>query len=112
MRNLQNCIKVTEDFLSPENISHSLYLAEVEFRHLNKALSHSHEDKLQLKNVVYHALKDAVSVLQLQNSEKSELTSQDPTSVEASSALSKDCQPRRSTSPKEPAAAIVNSTTN
>ncbi|XP_058174131.1 lysine-specific demethylase 3B [Anopheles ziemanni] len=59
VRNLHNCIKVAEDFVSPENISYCFKLTN-EFRHLSKTHS-NHEDKLQIKNIIYHTVKDAVS---------------------------------------------------
>uniref|UniRef100_A0A182P3X5 [histone H3]-dimethyl-L-lysine(9) demethylase n=1 Tax=Anopheles epiroticus TaxID=199890 RepID=A0A182P3X5_9DIPT len=61
VRNLHNCIKVAEDFVSPENISHCLKLTN-EFRHLSGTHS-NHEDKLQIKNIIYHTVKDAVSCI-------------------------------------------------
>ncbi|XP_052890260.1 lysine-specific demethylase 3A isoform X1 [Anopheles moucheti] len=61
VRNLHNCIKVAEDFVSPENIAHCLKLTN-EFRHLSRTHS-NHEDKLQIKNIIYHTVKDAVSCI-------------------------------------------------
>uniref|UniRef100_A0A182JNM9 [histone H3]-dimethyl-L-lysine(9) demethylase n=1 Tax=Anopheles christyi TaxID=43041 RepID=A0A182JNM9_9DIPT len=61
VRNLHNCVKVAEDFVSPENISHCLKLTN-EFRHLSGTHS-NHEDKLQIKNIIYHTVKDAVSCI-------------------------------------------------
>uniref|UniRef100_A0A182XAG6 [histone H3]-dimethyl-L-lysine(9) demethylase n=1 Tax=Anopheles quadriannulatus TaxID=34691 RepID=A0A182XAG6_ANOQN len=61
VRNLHNCIKVAEDFVSPENVSHCLKLTN-EFRHLSGTHS-NHEDKLQIKNIIYHTVKDAVSCI-------------------------------------------------
>lgn len=61
VRNLHNCIKVAEDFVSPENISHCFHLTQ-EFRELSETHS-NHEDKLQIKNIIYHAVKDALSCL-------------------------------------------------
>lgn len=61
VRNLHNCIKVAEDFVSPENVSHCFHLTQ-EFRNLSDTHS-NHEDKLQIKNIIYHAVKDAVSGL-------------------------------------------------
>ncbi|KAB7504262.1 Lysine-specific demethylase 3B [Armadillidium nasatum] len=61
VRNLQNCVKVAEDFVSPENISHCFHLTQ-EFRHLSDTHT-NHEDKLQIKNIIYHAMKDAISSL-------------------------------------------------
>lgn len=61
MRNLQNCVKVAEDFVSPENVSHCFHLTQ-EFRHLSDTHS-NHEDKLQIKNIIYHAMKDSIAML-------------------------------------------------
>ncbi|XP_052773895.1 probable JmjC domain-containing histone demethylation protein 2C isoform X3 [Mya arenaria] len=61
VRNLNNCIKVAEDFVSPENIHHCFQLTQ-EFRDLSSGHS-NHEDKLQIKNIVYHAVKDSSAVL-------------------------------------------------
>ena len=52
---------MAEDFVSPENVSHCLQLTQ-EFRKLS--VEHTnHEDKLQIKNLIYHSVKDAVSAL-------------------------------------------------
>ena len=59
--NLNNCIKVAEDFVSPENISHCFHLTQ-EFRALSDTHA-NHEDKLQIKNIVYHAVKDSLTAL-------------------------------------------------
>lgn len=56
--NLNDCIKVAEDFVSPENISECLKLTH-EFR----ALSPTNEDKLQVKNILYHTVKDTLACL-------------------------------------------------
>ncbi|KYM79539.1 Lysine-specific demethylase 3B [Atta colombica] len=61
VRNLQNCIKVAEDFVSPENVSHCFHLTQ-EFRALSDTHT-NHEDKLQIKNIIYHAVKDSLTVL-------------------------------------------------
>jgi len=61
VRNLQNCIKIAEDFVSPENVSHCFHLTE-EFRNLSETHT-NREDKLQIKNIIYHAVKDGLSVL-------------------------------------------------
>jgi lysine-specific demethylase 3 len=53
VRNLHNCIKIAEDFVSPENISHCLHLTQ-EFRQLTEWHT-NHEDKLQIKSILYHA---------------------------------------------------------
>ncbi|KAF5299466.1 hypothetical protein FQR65_LT01046 [Abscondita terminalis] len=61
VRNLHNCIKIAEDFVSPENIAHCFHLTQ-EFRDLSDTHS-NHEDKLQIKNIIYHAVKDSLSSL-------------------------------------------------
>ncbi|KAI4495689.1 hypothetical protein M0802_008524 [Mischocyttarus mexicanus] len=61
VRNLHNCIKVAEDFVSPENVSHCFHLTQ-EFRELSDSHT-NHEDKLQIKNIIYHAVKDSLTVL-------------------------------------------------
>ncbi|XP_025094129.1 probable JmjC domain-containing histone demethylation protein 2C isoform X4 [Pomacea canaliculata] len=61
VRNLHSCIKVAEDFVSPEHLNHCFRLTQ-EFRQLSDTHS-NHEDKLQVKNIIYHAVKDAIAVL-------------------------------------------------
>ncbi|XP_026478885.1 LOW QUALITY PROTEIN: lysine-specific demethylase 3B [Ctenocephalides felis] len=61
VRNLHNCIKVAEDFVSPENVSICSRLTQ-EFRDLSDTHS-NHEDKLQIKNIIYHAVKDSLAYL-------------------------------------------------
>ncbi|XP_029645559.1 probable JmjC domain-containing histone demethylation protein 2C isoform X3 [Octopus sinensis] len=61
VRNLHSCIKVAEDFVSPEHLNHCFRMTQ-EFRHLSDSHS-NHEDKLQVKNIIYHAVKDAIAVL-------------------------------------------------
>uniref|UniRef100_A0A673FPV0 Lysine-specific demethylase n=1 Tax=Sinocyclocheilus rhinocerous TaxID=307959 RepID=A0A673FPV0_9TELE len=61
VHNLYSCIKVAEDFVSPEHVKHCFRLTQ-EFRHLSTTHT-NHEDKLQVKNIIYHAVKDAVGTL-------------------------------------------------
>ncbi|XP_076470563.1 lysine-specific demethylase 3A-like isoform X2 [Babylonia areolata] len=61
VRNLHSCIKVAEDFVSPEHLNHCFRLTQ-EFRQLSETHS-NHEDKLQVKNITYHAVKDSIAVL-------------------------------------------------
>ncbi|XP_039299530.1 lysine-specific demethylase 3B isoform X2 [Nilaparvata lugens] len=69
VKNLHNCIKVAEDFVSPENVSHCFHLTQ-EFRELPDTHS-NHEDKLQIKNIMYHAVKDSLRVLSTLKTEPS-----------------------------------------
>ncbi|XP_041980199.1 uncharacterized protein LOC121733870 isoform X2 [Aricia agestis] len=62
VRNLLDCIKVAEDFVSPENVSRCFELAQ-QFRRLSRAHANK-EDKLQIKNIVYHAVKDSLCCLE------------------------------------------------
>ncbi|EEB18344.1 JmjC domain-containing histone demethylation protein 2B, putative [Pediculus humanus corporis] len=90
VRNLHNCMKVAEDFVSPENVSHCFHMTQ-EFRDLSdKHLNH--EDKLQIKNIIYHAVKDSLSVLMgVKNSVKvEEKTSSTTTSSSSSSSSDKE----------------------
>lgn len=66
VHNLYSCIKVAEDFVSPEHVKHCFWLTQ-EFRHLSQTHT-NHEDKLQVKNVIYHAVKDAVAMLKASES--------------------------------------------
>lgn len=61
VRNLHNCIKVAEDFVSPENIANCIKLTH-EFRQLSDS-HQNHEDKLQIKNIMYHAAKECLAYL-------------------------------------------------
>ena len=62
MRNLHNCIKIAEDFVSPELSKNCLNLTQ-EFRNLTEHHT-NHEDKLQIKNIIYHSTKNAVAKLE------------------------------------------------
>uniref|UniRef100_H2YD05 JmjC domain-containing protein n=1 Tax=Ciona savignyi TaxID=51511 RepID=H2YD05_CIOSA len=57
--NLHSCIKVAEDFVSPEHVDKCFKLTN-EFRALSSTHS-NHEDKLQLKNIIYHTVKELIS---------------------------------------------------
>ncbi|KAF6778454.1 hypothetical protein AHF37_03902 [Paragonimus kellicotti] len=65
VRNLNSCIKAAVDFVSPEHLPQCFQLIE-EFRRLSTN-HQNHEDKLQVKNMLFHAVKDALSVLLLAN---------------------------------------------
>ena len=59
--NLHSCIKVAEDFVAPDHITHCFQLTQ-EFRYLSDHHT-NHEDKLQIKNILFHAVKDCLGVL-------------------------------------------------
>ena len=50
---------MAEDFVSPENIAHCIRLTE-EFRHLTEWHT-NHEDVLQIKSILFHAIKNALA---------------------------------------------------
>lgn len=55
VRNLHSCIKVAEDFVSPENLAHCLRLTN-EFRFLSDTHT-NHEDKLQVTMLFYYLVR-------------------------------------------------------
>jgi len=68
VKNLQNCIKVANDFVSPENVYWCLKLTD-EFRRLPETHINQ-EDKLQMKNILYHSVKEALQYIKMYNSGK------------------------------------------
>jgi len=69
VRNLHSCMKVANDFVSPENILQCLHVTK-EFRKLSPTHA-NHEDKLQAKNMIFHTMKDAVATLIMKNNQYS-----------------------------------------
>ncbi|KAL7059978.1 hypothetical protein AAHC03_010150 [Spirometra sp. Aus1] len=70
VRNLMSCINVSVDFVSAEHVSQCLELTE-EFRRLPR--NHpSHEDKVQVKNMIYHTVKDSLSTILETNQKRSD----------------------------------------
>jgi len=62
VRNLRCCIKVAEDFVSPENLRYCIELTD-KFREL--PMGHKFRtDKLQVRNILYHAVKSVVEMLE------------------------------------------------
>ncbi|XP_062862886.1 probable JmjC domain-containing histone demethylation protein 2C [Trichomycterus rosablanca] len=58
--NLHSCVQVNVDFVSPEHAHNSYYLTQ-DLRTLKDQVNY--EDKLQVKNIFYHSVKDAVAAL-------------------------------------------------
>lgn len=54
VHNLYSCIKVAEDFVSPEHVRHCFRLTQ-EFRHLSTTHT-NHEDKLQVAVLFSHVV--------------------------------------------------------
>lgn len=61
VRNIYSCIKIAEDFVSPQQVGHCLNLSN-QFRKLTKTHTNN-EEKLNIKNVAYHSVKEAVTTL-------------------------------------------------
>lgn len=65
VRNLHDCINVASGFVSPESASNCLQLTQ-QFRNLSN-LHSNHQDKLHIKNIIFHAVKDSIAVLTAEN---------------------------------------------
>lgn len=61
VRNIFSCIKIAEDFVSPQQVAHCLNLSN-QFRKLTKTHTNN-EEKLNIKNVAYHSVKEALATL-------------------------------------------------
>ncbi|XP_006889118.1 PREDICTED: probable JmjC domain-containing histone demethylation protein 2C [Elephantulus edwardii] len=66
VQNFHSCIQVTEDFVSPEHLVQSFHLTQ-ELRLLKEEINY--DDKLQVKNILYHAVKEMVKVLKIHEGE-------------------------------------------
>ncbi len=59
---IQSSISVSVDFVSPENVSHTYRLTK--HARLLPQVKELPEDRLQVKNLIFHSVKDALAVLQ------------------------------------------------
>ncbi|XP_059585853.1 probable JmjC domain-containing histone demethylation protein 2C isoform X2 [Alligator mississippiensis] len=66
VQNFHSCIQVTEDFVSPEHLVQSFHLTQ-ELRLSKEEINY--DDKLQVKNILYHAVKEMVRALKIHESE-------------------------------------------
>ncbi|XP_004858311.1 probable JmjC domain-containing histone demethylation protein 2C isoform X2 [Heterocephalus glaber] len=66
VQNFHSCIQVTEDFVSPEHLVQSFHLTQ-ELRLLKEEINY--DDKLQVKNILYHAVKEMVKALKIHEDE-------------------------------------------
>lgn len=66
VQNFHSCIQVTEDFVSPEHLVQSFHLTQ-ELRLLKEEINY--DDKLQVKNILYHAVKEMVRALKVHEEE-------------------------------------------
>ena len=61
MKHLESCVSVNVDFASPESLPRMFHLVQ-SMRSMPPSQELS-EDKLQIKNIVFHAVKSALAVL-------------------------------------------------
>ncbi|KAJ8264416.1 hypothetical protein GJAV_G00148910 [Gymnothorax javanicus] len=71
VQNLHSCVQVINDFVSPEHVVHSFHLTQ-ELRSSKEEINY--EDKLQVKNIFYHCVKNAVGTLKRCSSEEQDET--------------------------------------
>nr|XP_020853833.1 probable JmjC domain-containing histone demethylation protein 2C isoform X2 [Phascolarctos cinereus] len=70
VQNFHSCIQVTEDFVSPEHLVQSFHLTQ-ELRLLKEEINY--DDKLQVKNILYHAVKEVVRALKMREEEMEDM---------------------------------------
>ena len=62
VKHLESCVSVNVDFASPESLPRMFHLVQA-MRAMPSSQELS-EDKLQIKNIVFHAVKSALAVLE------------------------------------------------
>ncbi|KGL81128.1 putative JmjC domain-containing histone demethylation protein 2C, partial [Tinamus guttatus] len=70
VQNFHSCVHVTEDFVSPEHLVQSFHLTQ-ELRLSKEEINY--DDKLQVKNILYHAVKEMVRALKIHESEMEDM---------------------------------------
>ncbi|OCT71510.1 probable JmjC domain-containing histone demethylation protein 2C isoform X2 [Xenopus laevis] len=70
VQNFHSCIQVTQDFVSPEHLVQSFHLTQ-ELRHSKE--ESNYDDKLQVKNILYHSVKEMVRALKIQEEDMEEM---------------------------------------
>ncbi|XP_035185813.1 probable JmjC domain-containing histone demethylation protein 2C isoform X3 [Oxyura jamaicensis] len=70
VQNFHSCVQVTEDFVSPEHLVQSFHLTQ-ELRLSKEEINY--DDKLQVKNILYHAVKEMVRALKIHESEMEDM---------------------------------------
>ncbi|XP_072279220.1 probable JmjC domain-containing histone demethylation protein 2C isoform X2 [Pyxicephalus adspersus] len=69
VQNFHSCVQVTQDFVSPEHLVHSFHLTQ-ELRISKEEMNF--DDKLQVKNILYHSVKEMVRALKIHEEEMEE----------------------------------------
>jgi len=67
VKHLQSVISLESDFVSPENVSQSFFMYR-QLRHLCDSQKQPIVDKLSVKNLIFHSVKNAVATLERSNS--------------------------------------------
>ncbi|OXB73041.1 UNVERIFIED_CONTAM: hypothetical protein H355_013567 [Colinus virginianus] len=70
VQNFHSCVQVTEDFVSPEHLVQSFHLTQ-ELRLSKEEINY--DDKLQVKNILYHAVKEMVRALKIHENEMEDM---------------------------------------
>ncbi|KAM4636089.1 putative JmjC domain-containing histone demethylation protein 2C isoform 2-T2 [Discoglossus pictus] len=70
VQNFHSCIQVTQDFVSPEHLVHSFHLTQ-ELRLSKEEINY--DDKLQVKNILYHSVKEMVRALKIHEEEMDDM---------------------------------------
>ncbi|KAM9325387.1 putative JmjC domain-containing histone demethylation protein 2C [Gastrophryne carolinensis] len=70
VQNFHSCVQVTQDFVSPEHLVHSFHLTQ-ELRHSKDEINF--DDKLQVKNILYHSVKEMVRALKIRDEEMEDM---------------------------------------
>lgn len=63
VKHLQSVISLESDFVSPENVSQSFFMYR-QLRHLCDSQKQPIDDKLYVKNLIFHSVKNAVATLE------------------------------------------------
>ena len=63
VKHLQSVISLESDFVSPENVSQSFFMYR-QSRHLCDSQKQPIVDKLSVKNLIFHSVKNAVATLE------------------------------------------------
>ena len=63
VKHLQSVISLESDFVSPENVSQSFFMYR-QLRHLCDSQKQQIDDKLYVKNLIFHSVKNAVATLE------------------------------------------------
>ena len=72
-----SCTSLESDFVSPENVSQSFFLYR-QMRHVCDSQKQPIVDKLSVKNLIFHSVKNAVATLERNKESDSNSTTLEP----------------------------------